>query len=73
MVRQTVHLWPMKVCGGAEIHLQPVENPTAGDCDLVNITSMHKYPGLDPKRQYLILQEGWIEAGIDIATVIGRL
>ncbi|GAB0184620.1 hypothetical protein GRJ2_000927300 [Grus japonensis] len=40
MVRQTVPLQPMEVNGGADIHLQPVENPTLeqvetpeGGCD----------------------------------------
>jgi len=34
MVRQAVVLQPMKVCGGADIHLQPVENPTLEQVDV---------------------------------------
>ncbi|GAB0185827.1 hypothetical protein GRJ2_001048000 [Grus japonensis] len=44
MVRQAVPLQPMEVDGGADIHLQPVEDPTPeqveapkGDCDPVEV------------------------------------
>jgi len=33
IVRQTVPLQPMKVHGGADIHLQPMENPTLEQVD----------------------------------------
>ncbi len=33
MVEQVVPLQPMEVHGGAEIHLQPVEDPMSGQAD----------------------------------------
>ncbi|GAB0203517.1 AN1-type zinc finger protein 5-like [Grus japonensis] len=48
MVRQTVPLQPMEGDGGADIHLQPVEDPTPenvevpeGSCDPVGVTCTH--------------------------------
>ena len=33
MVRQAIPLQPMEVHGGADIHLQPMEDPTPGQAD----------------------------------------
>ncbi len=33
MVEQVVPLQPMEVHGGAEIHLEPVKDPTPGEVD----------------------------------------
>ncbi|GAB0203025.1 AN1-type zinc finger protein 5-like [Grus japonensis] len=41
MVRQAVHLQPMEVDGGADIHLQPMEDPTPEQLEGVKGRSLH--------------------------------
>ncbi|GAB0204055.1 AN1-type zinc finger protein 5-like [Grus japonensis] len=66
MVRQAVPLQPMKVDGGADIHLQPMEDPTLeqvetpeGGCDPVGSPCWSKFLAgpVDPWREEPILEQ----------------
>ncbi|PKU40349.1 hypothetical protein llap_9348 [Limosa lapponica baueri] len=66
-VMQVVHLQSMEIHGGADIHLQPVEDPTLeqvdmpkGGCDPVDSTSWSRLLAvpMDPWRGELMLEQG---------------
>ncbi|GAB0185600.1 AN1-type zinc finger protein 5-like [Grus japonensis] len=66
MVRQAVLLQPMEVHGGADIHLQPVENPTLeqvevpqGGCDPMGSPHWSELLAgpVDPWRQEPMLEQ----------------
>ena len=54
MVRQTVPLQPMEVNSGADIHLQPVEDPTLEQVDVPQ-------GGCDPKGNWSRLLAGPVD------------
>ncbi|GAB0208767.1 AN1-type zinc finger protein 5-like [Grus japonensis] len=66
MVRQAVPLQPMEINGGADIHLQPIEDPTLeqveapeGGCDLVGSSRCSRLLAgpVDPWREEPTLEQ----------------